>query len=120
MLGVFLYRDSLDCGDLDFSDLDRILPHLDYYAATPPEQVAARIAEAEVVISNKVQTILDGNWRSLDGRPLHAATVALSELHEAVFADHLTRMLGVEWESRARGRDRDPARGSEVHQGALR
>lgn len=54
MLGVFLDRDSLDCGDLDFSDLDRILPHLDYYAATPPEQVAARIAEAEVVISNKV------------------------------------------------------------------
>ena len=62
-----------------------------------------------VVISNKVQTVLDGKWRSLDGRPLHAATVALSELHEAVFADHLTRMLGVEWESRARGRDRNPA-----------
>ncbi|AHI02833.1 conjugal transfer protein [Corynebacterium falsenii DSM 44353] len=61
-----------------------------------------------VVISNKVQTVLDGKWRSLDGRPLHAATVALSELHEAVFADHLTRMLGVEWESRARGRDRNP------------
>ena len=62
-----------------------------------------------VVISNKVQTVLDGKWRSLDGRPLHAATVALSELHEAVFADHLARMLGVEWEARARGRDRNPA-----------
>ena len=62
-----------------------------------------------VVISNKVQTVLDGKWRSLDGRPMHAATVALSELHEAVFADHLTRMLGVEWEARARGRDRNPA-----------
>ncbi len=44
----------------------------------------------------------------LGRRPLHAATVALSELHEAVYADHLTRMLGVEWESRARGRDRNP------------
>ena len=54
MLGVFLDRDSLDCGDLDFGDLDRVLPDLDYYAATGPEQVAARIAEAEVVISNKV------------------------------------------------------------------
>jgi glycerate dehydrogenase len=54
MLGVFLDRDSLDCGDLDFGDLDRVLPGLDYYAATGPEQVAARIAEAEVVISNKV------------------------------------------------------------------
>ncbi|SDO66037.1 conjugative relaxase domain-containing protein, TrwC/TraI family [Microbacterium testaceum StLB037] len=62
-----------------------------------------------VVISNKVQTVLDGKWRSLDGRPMHAATVALSELHEAVFADHLTRMLGVEWEAREQGRDRNPA-----------
>lgn len=62
-----------------------------------------------VVISNKVQTVLDSKWRSLDGRPMHAAVVALSELHEAVFADHLTRMLGVSWEARDRGRDRNPA-----------
>lgn len=62
-----------------------------------------------VVISNKVQTVLDNKWRSLDGRPLHAATVALSEFHEAVFADHLTRLFGVEWESRERGRDRNAA-----------
>ncbi|MGD7786827.1 MobF family relaxase [Propionibacteriaceae bacterium Y1700] len=62
-----------------------------------------------VVISNKVQTVLDGKWRSLDGRPMHAATVALSELHEAVFADHLTRTFGVEWEAREMGRDRNPA-----------
>lgn len=62
-----------------------------------------------VVISNKVQTVHDSKWRSLDGRPLHAATVALSELHEAVFADHLTRAFGVEWEARTMGRDRNPA-----------
>lgn len=62
-----------------------------------------------VVISNKVQTAHDGKWRSLDGRPLHAATVALSELHEAVFADHLTRTFGVGWEARDMGRDRNPA-----------
>ncbi|MFE2773833.1 MobF family relaxase [Microbacterium resistens] len=62
-----------------------------------------------VVISNKVQTAHDGKWRSLDGRPLHAATVALSELHEAVFADHLTRAFGVGWEAREMGRDRNPA-----------
>lgn len=62
-----------------------------------------------VVISNKVRTIFDGKWRSLDGRPLHDATVALSELHEGVFADHLTRALGVEWELRPRPqRDRNP------------
>lgn len=64
-----------------------------------------------MVISNKVQTAHDGKWRSLDGRHLYAATgVALSsELHEAVFADHLTRAFGVEWEARDMGRDRNPA-----------
>lgn len=29
-----------------------------------------------VVISNKVKTVFDGKWRSLDGRPMHAATLA--------------------------------------------
>ncbi|PXA68763.1 MobF family relaxase [Cryobacterium arcticum] len=62
-----------------------------------------------VVISNKVQTVVDGKWRSLDGRPMHAAVVALSELHESLFADALTRSLGVRWEMRERGRDRHPA-----------
>src|SRR5690625_5714564 len=62
-----------------------------------------------VVISNKVQTALDGKWRSVDGRPMHAAVVALSELHQAVFADHMTRTFGVEWEARDMGRDRNPA-----------
>lgn len=62
-----------------------------------------------VVISNKAKTTLDGKWRSLDGRPMHAAVVALSELHEAVFADHMTRIFGVEWEARDMGRDRNPA-----------
>lgn len=61
-----------------------------------------------VVVSNKVRTVFDGKWRSLDGRPLHAATVALSELHNAVFADHLTRALGVGWEQREREADRNP------------
>ncbi len=65
MLGVFLDRDSLDCGDLDFSGLDRILPDLRYYPATTPDQVAARIAEADVVISNKV--VLDAT--ALHGAP---------------------------------------------------
>lgn len=62
-----------------------------------------------VVVSNKVKTVLDQKWRALDGRPMHAATVALSEHHEAVVADHLTRLLGVGWEARNMGRDRNPA-----------
>jgi hypothetical protein len=56
-----------------------------------------------------VKTLLDGKWRSLDGRPLHAAVVAISELHETLFADALTRLTGAQREQRARGRDRNPA-----------
>ncbi len=63
---------------------------------------------SHVVLANRVQAA-DGKWRTLDGRPLHAAVVALSEHYNAVLADHLTRVLGVEWEARERGRDRNPA-----------
>lgn len=62
-----------------------------------------------VVIANKVKAVRDGKWRTLDGTPMHHWTVAVSELHEAIFSDHLTRALGVGWERRARGRDRNPA-----------
>lgn len=61
-----------------------------------------------VVIANRVQAA-DGKWRTLDGRPMHAAVVALSEHYNAVLADHLTRMLSVGWDERDRGRSRNPA-----------
>jgi glycerate dehydrogenase len=54
MQGVFLDRASLDCGDLDFSPLDAILPDWRYYPATAPDETGDRIANAEIVISNKV------------------------------------------------------------------
>jgi conjugative relaxase-like TrwC/TraI family protein len=62
-----------------------------------------------VVIANKAVAVADGLWRSLDGRPLHAATVAISEHYNAVLADRLARMFGLGWEKRDRGRDRNPA-----------
>lgn len=62
-----------------------------------------------VVISNKVKTAEDGRWRSLDGRPLHAAVVAISEHYNAVLADRLTRAFGIEWEQRDRGKNRNAA-----------
>lgn len=61
-----------------------------------------------VVVANKVQGA-DGKWRALDGRPMHAAVVALSEHYNALLADRLTRDLGVLWEQRGRGGDRNPA-----------
>lgn len=62
-----------------------------------------------VVVSNKVKTVLDGRWRSLDSRALHAAVVALSEHYNAVLADRMTGTFGVGWEVRQRGEDRNPA-----------
>jgi conjugative relaxase-like TrwC/TraI family protein len=62
-----------------------------------------------VVISNKVRTVQDGRWRTLDGRPIHRAVVAISEMYNAVLADHLTRAFNLGWEERERGRDRNPA-----------
>lgn len=60
-----------------------------------------------VVVSNKVQEAQSGRWLALDGRPLHAATVAISELHEAIFADTLTGLLGVSWEQREQAGERN-------------
>jgi conjugative relaxase-like TrwC/TraI family protein len=62
-----------------------------------------------VVISNKVKTAEDGRWRSLDGRPLHAAVVALSAHYNAVLADQITRAFGIEWEQRDRGKNHNVA-----------
>lgn len=62
-----------------------------------------------VVIANRVQGVHDGKWRTLDGRPIHRAVVALSEHYNAVLADHLSRDLGVGWEWRDRGRNRNRA-----------
>ncbi|QAY71618.1 MobF family relaxase [Xylanimonas protaetiae] len=62
-----------------------------------------------VVVSNKVKTLQDGQWRSLDGRPIHAATVALSEYYNAVLADRMTAEFDVGWEQRDRGGSRSTA-----------
>ena len=61
-----------------------------------------------LVVSNKVLTPMDGRWRSLDGRPVFASVTALSAHYNAVLADRLTRELGVGWEMRQRGPDRNP------------
>ena len=61
-----------------------------------------------VVVANRVQGP-DGAWRTLDGRVLYRAAVAMSEIHNVLLADHLTRRLGVNWELRERGSRRNPA-----------
>ncbi|GAA4699791.1 hypothetical protein GCM10023349_15260 [Nocardioides conyzicola] len=61
-----------------------------------------------VVVANKVMTLWDGRWRSLDGRPIFASVTGLSAHYNALLADRLTRELGVGWEIRQRGADRNP------------
>ena len=59
MQAVFLDYQSLDQNDLDLIGLAQDFEHLELFAATQPEQVLARIQNADVVISNKVK--IDGN-----------------------------------------------------------
>jgi conjugative relaxase-like TrwC/TraI family protein len=61
-----------------------------------------------VVVSNKVLTQMDGRWRSLDGRPVFASRTGLSAHYDALLADRLSRDVGVDWELRQRGADRNP------------
>ncbi|WP_216656407.1 MobF family relaxase [Nocardioides marmotae] len=61
-----------------------------------------------VVIANKVLTVMDGRWRSLDGRAVFASRTGLSAHYDALLADRLSRDLGIEWELRQRGPDRNP------------
>ena len=61
-----------------------------------------------VVLANKVQGP-DRKWRSLDGKTIHAATVAISELYDGLLADELHRRLAVTCSHRPRGQGRNDA-----------
>ncbi len=61
-----------------------------------------------VVVANRVQG-LDRQWRTIDGRPLFAATVTLSETYDALLTDELARTLPMEFGWRDRGPRRTPA-----------
>lgn len=56
---VFLDRDSVDRGDLDFSVLERLLPNLESWGGTPSTLTRDRVRGARVVITNKV--VLDAD-----------------------------------------------------------
>jgi hypothetical protein len=63
-----------------------------------------------VAVYSKVMGI-DGTWRALDGRPLHSAAVAISEIYNTVFEAELTARLGVTYTARPGTPDgREPVR----------
>lgn len=59
MLGVFLDRGSVNAGDLALSGLEEALPRWEFYDETSPHEIASRIADSEVAVTNKV--VLDAD-----------------------------------------------------------
>jgi conjugative relaxase-like TrwC/TraI family protein len=57
-----------------------------------------------VAAANKVQTVADGRWLSIDGRVLYKAAVAASETYNTALERHLGATLGLRFEARP-GRD---------------
>ncbi|MCA0306335.1 MAG: relaxase domain-containing protein [Actinobacteria bacterium] len=58
-----------------------------------------------VAVANKVQTLSDGRWLSIDSRVLHKAVVAASETFNTALERHLAEAIGVRFEARE---DTDP------------
>ena len=54
MHAVFLDKDSMHPADLDFSPIESCVSGCQYYTQTTPDQIEARIQNADIVISNKV------------------------------------------------------------------
>jgi conjugative relaxase-like TrwC/TraI family protein len=55
-----------------------------------------------VVVANRARSVSDGVWRTLDSRAVFKNVVMLSELHQGVLADLLTKELGWGWDGRSR------------------
>ncbi|WP_308363639.1 MULTISPECIES: D-2-hydroxyacid dehydrogenase [unclassified Microbulbifer] len=53
MRGVFLDTLTMKLEELDTSALENVLDHWDFHETTAPDETAGRIADAEVVITNK-------------------------------------------------------------------
>lgn len=53
--GVFLDLDTLDCSDIDLDPLREVLDEFVPHGATPVDVIAARLANAEVAITNKMK-----------------------------------------------------------------
>ncbi len=105
---IAVTRVGSDAGDGSVAQMD-----VEGVAATAYDHYDSRSGDPQlhthVVIANKVRAVHDGRWRTLDGRPLHAAVVALSEHYNSVLADRITNSLGLEWERRERGDGRSAA-----------
>ena len=83
-------RAGVDAGDGAVAQVDvaRQSPRRRTTTGTPGP--ATRSSTPTSSSPTRSKPLADGRWRSLDGRPMHAAVVALSEHYNAVLADRLT------------------------------
>lgn len=77
----------------------------DHYDSRPSDP----LLHTHVVVANRVKTVWDGKWRTLDSRALHAAVTELSEHYNTVLADQTNALLSVGWKARRRGAGRSTA-----------
>ena len=111
---VALFEREVAATRAGISDADGAVAQVDVagVAAVAYDHFDSRAGDPQlhthVVIANKVLTVMDGRWRSLDGRPVFASRPGLAAHYDALLADRLSRDLGVEWELRQRGPDRNP------------
>ncbi len=73
MRAVFLDFGTVDHGDLDTSGLERVLPGVQLFKTSTEEEVAARIAGCEVILTNKLN-ISRARMRAVPGLRLIALT----------------------------------------------
>lgn len=62
---------------------------------------------SHVLVSNKVQGP-DGQWRSIDGRPIHEYAMTAAARYNTVLQDKLSRALGVEFDAHEKGPGKAP------------
>lgn len=111
---VALFEREVAATRAGISDADGAVAQVDVagVAAVAYDHFDSRAGDPQlhthVVIANKVLTVMDGRWRSLDGRPVFASRTGLAAHYDALLADRLSRDLGIEWELRQRGPDRNP------------
>jgi len=80
MRGVFLDLDSIYPSDLDLHHLQSCLPEWQFHAASRPDQVTERIANAQVIVTNKVPVNRETIQASADLRLICVAATGTNNI----------------------------------------
>lgn len=91
MKGVFLDSQTIDQGDIDFTPLTITLPKWELYPQTAANEIADRIKEAEIVITNKVPLKAESLAQARNLRCICAASTGFDQIDLVTAqAQHIT------------------------------